>query len=91
MADQQYIWRVVVERYLTVPNPKYRYYDRDSNEPRYLTTDQTREEVSKIWMRKADAKRYRTVATSHGDPALVKSAVIQKAEIVWQNLAEDEL
>lgn len=88
--SEEYVWRVIITRYLTVPNPKYKYYQQ-TDEPRYLITDKTSESVSKVWLRKSDAKRYRTVSTSHGDPDLIKSAIIQKAKIDWQNLAEDEL
>lgn len=89
--SEEYAWRVVITRHVTKSNPKYRYWDQDSTEPRYFILDETTESISKFFVRKGDAKSCRTRSMAYGEPGVFVSAVIQKAKLDWQTLAEDEL
>lgn len=82
------LYRVIVTRKKTELNPNYRYYTGD--EPRYFVTDETYENVSKPYKTKGAAKGERTRIAGYSPDTFV-SATIQKAELVWQTLTEEEL
>jgi hypothetical protein len=92
-VSEEFIYRVVEIRKKTVSNPKYTWYranDTSPKEPRYLVTDETYELVSKPYKTLGSAKGARTRQASYSTDNLI-SASIQKAQLIWQDLAEDEL
>lgn len=83
------MYRVVTTRKKTKGNPNYRYWDA-STEPRYFITDDEEVNYSKPYKAKGTAKAERSRTSAYSPETLI-STVIQKAEMVWQTLTEDEI